>query len=899
MVSLNKRIIKKAFLLALVVLSLVLITKVFAIDETDDNDPSNWRVECKNSTELAHFSTPEIQAGFRSYFDDPPSGTDECYVKSFTSPKEMWEFEACNLPVVDAYRGTVWPDGDGDCETVQEFSEELGEEAFRKNNQENQEAGVYERDTFYPPVDYTAKGYENNIEIWWGDRIREGHPAWDIIAFPEDTYHAIADGKCIFAGKVTDDSNTNFVEEFGLNGNLVSGGYGNVVVTKHEVFEKDGDSDSDQIFTIYVIGAHLTDDTIPPIILDCHKKEEIVYVEKGDVLGDVGNSGNSSAPHLHFEIRKDKLITEKGSRLPYTFQGEEGECDDNYCDGRCIIMEEECEWGEGAKVIESVHNNQAETVYNQDFTNSQDFYSIPIINLTDSLYRGSTGLGESCNVHSDCANEGIVCDGGRCVNGNNNAFVYFSENFDPVERGIVTKKALNDKCYMAATWQAPDGKSCYRGVTKEFHQYLSHICDQGLIHKCLKQSGFRDGTKLIIKYGYRDAELQSVLKAQSPAGAASAGYSQHQSGNAIDIFFTPDPGQYTDFNYVKFRQCLVNGTNNWIIHPLEWDTPHFYYCGDHGCDTNAPLYASGSQDIDQIDRSKILAIDSFIDSDGESTLNQEFLKKVKASESVSETSIQNVEPGTYAVFQDNEQVTEVDIAVDEENVQVRFFNDKNANNVKDTNEEYIEDTTNIKLEKRADVIEYDLNSGWNLINLPLIVYDDEDQEITMARRLTDYLNNLNILQDIQIVHIAKFENGQFKMYSSRTSELDNGTEFAEDFPLVPGQALFIFNAKDPASIKLKGQKFDSEVPLQLSNGWNMVGIIATKQDQYTAEELLTELKNQQITADSVSQFENGIYQTVIKPASENLLYGNDFNIVSKRGYFIRVKASESDNMFTP
>jgi murein DD-endopeptidase MepM/ murein hydrolase activator NlpD len=891
---------------------LVIFFAVFSKISADDEE---WEVTCKGSTgeQIEDQTTSRIRSVFESYYEEALDensnelgGSDYCFASQFDSAEEMWKFEACNYIVGLKYRQRVFPGADGECLSFDEFVDSYrGDiDLATQTNQEAQESNIYERDHFLPPVEYSISGFENNEPIWWGDTIREGHPAWDVIAFPEDTYHAVADGECIFAGDVRDENNTHFIKKFGLDGNISNGGYGNVVVTKHEVIEyldsRQVDEGERQVFSIYVIGAHLSDESIPLTILDCHKKEEeTILVRKGDVLGNIGSTGLSTSSHLHFEIRK-KLKKDPENRLPYTYIGEPGECDENYCDGRCIITEEKCKWGDAAKVIKYLHDNQSEAVYNQDFSDSQDFYDVPIGSLTarDNVgFRRSAQLGESCNVHSDCANEGIVCDGGRCVNGNPNAFVYFSENFDPIERGIITKEKLNERCYTAAKWDAPDGKPCYRGVTKEFFHYLNNICEKGLIDNCLYQSEFKPGTKLIIKYGYRDTELQRVLNAQSPAGAASPGYSQHQSGNAIDIFFTPDPGQYTDFNYINFRKCLVNGTDNWIIHPLEWDTPHFYYCGDHGCDEDAPLYASDNQDVDHDNRSRVLAIN--IEEDLKADLSNNFIRKIQASESSAQTSIQNITPGTYAVFQDNEQVSEVDIAVDADEVKVRFYNDKNANNVKDTNEEYIDDATNIKLEKKSDVIEYNLNSGWNLINLPLVVYNENDQEITMASQLAHHLNNLNILQDIHIVHLAKYENGRFEMYSTRTSELDNGTEFAEDFLLVPGQALYLFNAIDTARVKLKGQKFDSEVSLQLSNGWNMVGIMATKQDQYTAEELLSELDNQAVAADSVSQFENGIYQTVIKPLDENLLYGNDFNIVEKRGYFIRVNSQDSDNIFVP
>jgi len=30
------------------------------------------------------------------------------------------------------------------------------------------------------------------------------------------------------------------------------------------------------------------------------------FIEKGDVVGEVGTSGNATGPHVHFEVRRDR-----------------------------------------------------------------------------------------------------------------------------------------------------------------------------------------------------------------------------------------------------------------------------------------------------------------------------------------------------------------------------------------------------------------------------------------------------------------------------------------------------------------------------------------------------------------------------------------------------------------
>lgn len=47
-------------------------------------------------------------------------------------------------------------------------------------------------------------------------------------------------------------------------------------------------------------------------------------VQAGDVIGDVGSSGNSSGPHLHFEVHVDGDRSSRGAIDPVPFMRSKG-----------------------------------------------------------------------------------------------------------------------------------------------------------------------------------------------------------------------------------------------------------------------------------------------------------------------------------------------------------------------------------------------------------------------------------------------------------------------------------------------------------------------------------------------------------------------------------------------
>lgn len=118
---------------------------------------------------------------------------------------------------------------------------------------------VYEKDRFSWPV-------RGEIISEYGVRDGSHHDGIDIKA-PEGTpVKAAGDGRVVF---VDNDMR----------------GYGNIVILKH----------GDDFFTVYA-----------------HNKENLVKdgddVAKGDVIAGVGDTGNATVCHLHFEVRQGKKV---------------------------------------------------------------------------------------------------------------------------------------------------------------------------------------------------------------------------------------------------------------------------------------------------------------------------------------------------------------------------------------------------------------------------------------------------------------------------------------------------------------------------------------------------------------------------------------------------------------
>lgn len=126
-----------------------------------------------------------------------------------------------------------------------------------------------------PPPTYEelAEAAKKGLFVWpvdgmiyslFGPRCGRIHKGIDISAPIGIPVSASRDGDVVFAGR--------------------RGGYGNVVEIKHD----------DHYMTVY---AHLSKVFV----------KEGDSVKRGDVIGNVGSTGRTTGPHLHFEIRYDDI----------------------------------------------------------------------------------------------------------------------------------------------------------------------------------------------------------------------------------------------------------------------------------------------------------------------------------------------------------------------------------------------------------------------------------------------------------------------------------------------------------------------------------------------------------------------------------------------------------------
>jgi len=231
--------------------------------------------------------------------------------------------------------------------------------------------------------------------------------------------------------------------------------------------------------------------------------------------------------------------------------------------------------------------------------------------------------------------------------------------------------------------------------------------------------------------------------------------------------------------------------------------------------------------------------------------------------------------GTYSVFVDSNLVSTQQVILQDGQsvVNIRVFNDLNGNGIKDPGEDYISND-NIKLSQTDTVISYNLSAGWNLINVPFLNIADKD--FTASKFLASFQES-----NFDVTKVATFQNNKFVIYNQR----DIG--YGNDFNMSLGKAIFIFNNTNPGVLHLHGQLPESNVPIILNNGWNLVGNSFSNK-QYDSQQVIDAMNNRNFVATNISAFANGLYNSVIYDNKQ--YYGNNFNITNTQGYFVLIQS---------
>ncbi len=232
--------------------------------------------------------------------------------------------------------------------------------------------------------------------------------------------------------------------------------------------------------------------------------------------------------------------------------------------------------------------------------------------------------------------------------------------------------------------------------------------------------------------------------------------------------------------------------------------------------------------------------------------------------------------GEYVITGDGIEATT--ITVTEEEVEVVFFEDLNGDGIQQEDEEDVSSSLlSIELNDVAETVNYDLDAGWNLLG-----FNFSNELNSNASALIDELNT----QGLESTHLASYVDGKWMMYSSRETEGGGVEYYGEDFDVIPGRGYFV-KTLNPGAATFSVNTFADPVPIDFDNGWNLISVQGPELN-YTAESFINKCEEESIMADTVSRFDSGLYESLVK--DDEIFFGNDFNLINKRGYFVRVES---------
>jgi len=213
------------------------------------------------------------------------------------------------------------------------------------------------------------------------------------------------------------------------------------------------------------------------------------------------------------------------------------------------------------------------------------------------------------------------------------------------------------------------------------------------------------------------------------------------------------------------------------------------------------------------------------------------------------------------------------VRVDEEGLNIEFFEDKNSNGIQDEGEESI-DTSEYKVElsKVLSIDTIQLRKGWNFLSLPL--YSEEIKKASDLSRMITASSG-------KVTQISKYDNGNWIHYIDANLVSGEEIKFGNDFNLIPGQAYFIYSQLD-SEFALVGNEYYENPPISLQKGWSMVGFPAST--KLTSNTFLQKCRALLPECKSIARYVDGNYDTVY--LEDDVYFGNEFVIDRTSGYFV-------------
>jgi hypothetical protein len=218
---------------------------------------------------------------------------------------------------------------------------------------------------------------------------------------------------------------------------------------------------------------------------------------------------------------------------------------------------------------------------------------------------------------------------------------------------------------------------------------------------------------------------------------------------------------------------------------------------------------------------------------------------------------------------------------------IKTFNDLNENGVLDSGETVtqipgVQILINVN---QQHSYEYKLTSGWNLVSFPFVAN---------GIKASDLLSFI-AKQGGYATTVSKFQDGKWVSYKIRGGEVFSD----EDFKIESGKG-YMIKVLTPVKLTLAGENLIKPQALNFNTGWNLVGVNGSSK-KYTAESLIDSIISDSkdainpvnVTKWSANQTYTGLQKEKDSSGVEQV-YGNDFAIDEKTGYFVRIKSGEGE-----